>query len=118
MPTITSGSSDGKAGGGWRMGVANGVNIRAHAVKQKVHGQFRGGFAVPSEMATLEVNDDQVIGGEHPFVHARRSGEYPFLVEPHGKIALAGNDVFALVHPAPGNADVRAMLLFGLRGTG
>jgi hypothetical protein len=100
------------------MCVTNGVNIRAHAVKQKVHGQLGRRFTGTRDMPAFQVNDDQVIGGEHPFVHARRSGEYAFLVEPHGKIAFAGDDVSALVHPAPGDADVRAMLLFALRGTG
>jgi hypothetical protein len=80
-----------------------------------MHRHFGGKFAVAGELPPVQIGDHQILRREHPFIHAGRSGENAAVIQPHGNISFAGDDVSALVHPAPGDTDLAAMLLFTFR---
>jgi hypothetical protein len=80
-----------------------------------MHRQFGGKFAIAGELPPVQIGDNQILGREHPFIHASRSRENGAVIEPHGNVSLAGDDVSAFVHPASGNTDLAAMLLFTFR---
>jgi hypothetical protein len=94
------------------MRVAHGMNVRAHAIKQEMHGQLGRNPAIARELAALEIRDHHILGGQHAFVHACGSSEDAIVIEPHGEIAFAGDVVPLLVHPSPGDAHIAAMLHF------
>src|SRR5262249_38229020 len=108
----------GKSGGGGRMGMANGIHVRAHPVKQEMHRDFRGKLAKTGELAAIEIRDDKILRGKRTLVYAGGSREDATIVEPHREVPLASDDVAALIHPSPRDADFAAMLFFTLRVAG
>ncbi len=105
-------TGDRKSGGRGRMPVTDGHYIRPHAVEQQMHGELGGKFSITGKLPAVQIGDDQILGRKHPFIHAGRSGENAAVVQPHGNISFASDDVSALVHPSTGNADFAAVLLF------
>jgi hypothetical protein len=95
--------------------MADGVHVRTHPVKQEMHRQLRGDFAIPRKMPPVQVRYHQIFGSKHPLIHASGRGENPAVFQPHGSIAIASHNVFSLIHPPPGDADVAAVLFFALR---
>jgi len=79
------------------------------------HPPTATGFAVAGELTPVQIGDHQILGREHPFIHARRSGENAAVIEPHGNVSFAGDNVSALVHPASRDTDLVAVLLFTFR---
>jgi hypothetical protein len=77
-----------------------------------MHRQFGGKFAIPGKLPAVEISDNQILWREHPFIHAGRSRENAAVIQPHGNVSFAGDDVSAFVHPASGNADLATVLLF------
>src|SRR5215469_1020701 len=106
---LASGSESGSRR--W-MGMANGLNVRAHAIKQKVHAGFRRSLSLALQLAPFHVHDDKIIGIHHAFVEAGRSGQDAVAIEANRNISLARHDVAALVHPAANHANVAAVLFF------
>ena len=102
-----------KTRGGRGMGVADGLHVGAQAVNEQMHGQLGGNLPRAAQRMSLGIGDDQIVGREHAFVHARGRGQDAPGVEAHGEIAFAGDDEAAVVHPAADGADVVAVLFFG-----
>jgi hypothetical protein len=80
-----------------------------------MHRHFGGKFAIAGELTPVQIGDHQILRREHPFVHARRSGENAAVIQPHRNVSFTGDDVSALVHPASGDTDLAAVLLFTFR---
>ncbi len=95
--------------------MADGHHIRPHSVKQEMHRQFGGEFAIAGKLPSVQIGNHQIIGSEHPLIHAGRSGENAAVIQPHGNVSFAGDDVSAFVHPASGNTDLATVLIFALR---
>jgi hypothetical protein len=81
-------------------------------------GQFRGKLAMAGELPAVQVGDDEILRSKRALIHASGSGENAVIIEPHGEVSFAGNDVPALVHPAPHDANLAAVLFLALRVTG
>src|SRR6202158_727452 len=65
---VESAARDGKSRCcGW-VRVADGVHVRAHVVKQEMHGQLRRKLAFAGELAPLKVGNHQIFRREHAFV--------------------------------------------------
>jgi len=92
--------------------VADGVYVRAHAVKQQMHGDFGGKLAFAGKLASFEIRDHEVLRLEHPFIHTSGSCQDAVVVEADGDIAFAGYDEASVVHPLSRGADVAAVLVF------
>jgi hypothetical protein len=95
--------------------MADGHHVRPHAVEQEMHRQFRGKFAIAGKLTPVHIGDNQVLRREHALIHAGGSRENAAVIEPHGNVSFTGDDVSALVHPAPGDTDLAAVLLFTFR---
>jgi hypothetical protein len=80
-----------------------------------MHGEFGRKFSIPGKLPAVQVGDNQILGREHPFIHAGRSGENAAVIQADGNVSFAGNDMPALVHPASGNTNFAAVLLFAFR---
>jgi len=115
---IQGAPSDGKARGRRGMRVADGVDVRTHAIEQEVDGEFGGKFAMAGELAATEIGDNEILGSKRAFIHTRGSGENGAIVEPHGKVSFASHDVSAFIEPAACKTDIAAMLLLALRVAG
>ena len=63
------------------------------------------------DVTAFEIDDHQIFRRQHAFIHARRGRQDALIVEPHRQIAFARDNVAALVHPAPGDTQIDAMLL-------
>jgi hypothetical protein len=112
---IQRATGDRKSSGRGRMPMTDGHHVRPHAVKQEMHRELGGKFSIAGKLTAVQIGDDQVLGRKHPFIHAGRGGENAAVVQPHGNISFASDDVSALVHPTSGNTDLPAVLLFAFR---
>ena len=92
--------------------MADSHDIRSHAIKQKMHRQFGRKLAIARQLPAVQISHNQLLGSKHALVHAGGSGKDAAVVQPYGNVPFAGDDVPALVHPASGNADFAAVLLF------
>src|SRR6266849_6097034 len=115
---VESTTGDGESGCGWRMRVTNGVYVRPHAVEKEMHGDFGRELTITGKLAAVEISDDEIFGRESAFVHAGRCCEDAALVETNGEIALAGDDESTVVHPAPRDANLAAVLFFAFHMAG
>ncbi len=103
-----------KSAGDRRMGVNDGVDLRAHAINQKVHADFGGGFAFAREFAAFEFDDDDGVRKERALrARARRNEDAPG-IQAHRNVALGGYHEAAITEPAPGDAQLAAVIFFGL----
>ena len=110
-------AGDCESRGDGRMGVANGLHVRAHAIKQKMHGDLGRDFAAAGNVHTVQVGDYQIFRRQSAFVDAGGSVDDAAVVEAYGKITFAGHNVAAFVQPSSGNTNIAAMLLFRFCGT-
>ena len=97
------------------MRVADGIDVRAAAVNQKMHAEFGAGIAAAAQFLALEIGDDEIVGRHHAFADAGGRSENAARVEAHGDVAVGGGDVTAVVNPAADGADVAAVFVLGLQ---
>ncbi len=97
------------------MAMADSHHIRPHAVKQEMHGEFGRKFSITGKLPAVQIGDDQILGRQHPFIHASRGGENAAVIQAHGNVSFAGDNMPALVHPASGDTNFAAVLLFAFR---
>ena len=60
----------------------------------------------------FEIGDDQIVWRHHAFAESGGSGEDAQRIEADGDVAVGGGNELALVEPASGGADVRAVFVF------
>jgi hypothetical protein len=116
VPLTATGDCESRRRGGVR--VANGLDVRTHPVERDVHGNLGREFAFARKLLPFQIGRHQILGGKHAFVHARRRRENAAIVQPHGKVSFAGDDVFTIIHPSPSDTDFAAVLFFALRMAG
>src|SRR5262249_44945690 len=111
---IKSPACDGKTRRGRRVRVADGVYIMAGPIDEQMHGQLRGDLALACELLSVQVCNNKVGGLQHALVHASGSGQNTVAGQSDGQIPLASRDESLLIHPAPDDAHVSAMLFLRL----
>ena len=95
--------------------MADGVDVGAAAVNQKMHAELGAGVAAAAEFVALEVGDDEVVGRHHAFADTGGRGKNAARIEAEGNVAVGGGDVGAVVNPAADGADIATVFVFGLQ---
>jgi S-adenosylmethionine:tRNA ribosyltransferase-isomerase len=105
-----------KAGGGWRVGVDDGVNVGTHAIDEQVHADFAGHAAAAGDPLTVEVDDDHVGGLHGAFADAGGGDEDAVAIQAHGEIAIHGSHEAVFVQHASITDDFFPVFAFRRHG--
>jgi hypothetical protein len=62
------------------------------------------------KLAAVEIGNDEILRSKRTFIHAGGSRKDAAIVEAHGDVAFASDDVSAFVHPATGDTNIATVL--------
>ena len=95
--------------------MANGIDVRAAAVNQKVHAELGAGIAAAAQFVALQIGDDEIVGRHHAFADAGGRSENAARVEAKRDVAVGGGDVTTVVNPAADGANVATVFVLGFQ---
>ena len=94
------------------MRMHDGVHIRPLAVDEQVHRDLAGDFAPATELATMLIDDDQVVGLHHALAHDRGRAQQRAVGHAHGEVAVGCRHHATLMQHFAEAHDVVAVLLY------
>ena len=94
--------------------MADRMNVRAAAVNEQMHSQFRRRAALAAQLFAVQAGNDQVVRLQQSFVHARGRRENTVCVQTYRNISIGRGNESAFAQPLAGKANIAPMFGLGL----